>query len=407
MKFWVLSDIDSAKFSSLKSIISKFALDYPKIKVELSVKTRETMWESLFLHLRDPENLIADLIEIPHSWTDILSKLGMFLEMGKIIEGANLNKYPDFLRKGCGLQKDGVFFSLPWWMELYTLQYRLDMVKNISPNIDSDLKSWRGFLNVCEKIKKANKKKDFFVLENANPSGAISLYDVIPCVWNRGGTLFMEDFNRAAVSKREFLKGLEDFLKLAIDGYLPLFKENYYESEGLLSEGLRAMVFTGRYYSSDRIVQPLSQKGEPDAKKPVLEAALYPNIARDGHLVSSTNLAVTDKVLDIDEVKLFMKTLLAPQNLKTFTESFSVFPCQKISVEGMIRTNKNYAVYRKILSHAKMPPNISVFPTYNSLMNRVLWDMSVKIVKNNYNSQELAKKLIFIQSEVDYLMSLY
>jgi hypothetical protein len=71
MKFWVLSDIDSAKFSSLKSIISKFSLEYPKIKVELEVKTRETMWESLFLHLRDPKNPIGDLIEIPHSWTDI------------------------------------------------------------------------------------------------------------------------------------------------------------------------------------------------------------------------------------------------------------------------------------------------------------------------------------------------
>ncbi|MCK5584044.1 MAG: extracellular solute-binding protein, partial [Elusimicrobiales bacterium] len=221
MKFWVLSDIDSAKFSSLKSIISKFALDYPNIKVELSVKTRETMWESLFLHLRDPKNPIADLIEIPHSWTDILSKLGMFLEMGKVLEGANLNRYPDFLRKGCGLQKDNVFFSLPWWMELYTLQYRLDMVKNISSDMPSELKSWRGFLGVCEKIKKANRKKDFFVLENANPSGAISLYDVISCVWNRGGSLFTEDINRAAVSKREFVKGVEDFLRLAIDGYLP------------------------------------------------------------------------------------------------------------------------------------------------------------------------------------------
>ncbi|MCK5106006.1 MAG: extracellular solute-binding protein [Elusimicrobiales bacterium] len=407
MKFWVLSDIDSAKFSSLKSIISKFALDYPKIKVELSVKTRETMWESLFLHLRNRENPIADLIEIPHSWTDILAKLGMFLEMGEVVEGANLSKYPEFLRKGCGIQKAGVFFSLPWWMELYTLQYRLDMVKDISPNIASELKSWRGFLNVCEKIKKANKKKDFFVLENANPSGAISLYDVMGCVWNRGGSLFMEDFNRAAVSKREFVKGVEDFLKLAIDGYLPLFKENYYESEGLLSEGLRAMVFTGRYYSSERLIQPLSEQGAPDEKKPVLEAALYPNIARDGHFVSSTNLAVADSARDIDEVKLFMKALLAPRNLKTFTESFSVFPCMKTSVEGMIRSNKNYAVYRKILSHAKMTPNISVFPTYEFLMNRVLWNMSVKIAKNNYNSQELVKKLIFIQSEVDYLMSLY
>ena len=407
MKFWVLSDIDSAKFSSLKSIISKFALDYPNIKVELSVKTRETMWESLFLHLRDPKNPIADLIEIPHSWTDILSKLGMFLEMGKVLEGANLNRYPDFLRKGCGLQKDNVFFSLPWWMELYTLQYRLDMVKNISSDMPSELKSWRGFLGVCEKIKKANRKKDFFVLENANPSGAISLYDVISCVWNRGGSLFTEDINRAAVSKREFVKGVEDFLKLAIDGYLPLFKENYYESEGLLSEGLRAMVFTGRYYSSDRISQPFSDQQLTDDEKPVLEAALYPNVARDGHFVSSANLAVTGNVRDIDEVKLFLKILLSGQNLKIFTESFSVFPCLKTSVEGMIRLNKNYSVYRKILSNAKMTPNISVFPTYEFLMNRVLWDMSVKIAKNNYSSQEFVKKLIFVQSEVDYLMSLY
>ena len=407
MKFWVLSDIDSAKFSSLKSIISKFALDYPNIKVELSVKTRETMWESLFLHLRDPKNPIADLIEIPHSWTDILSKLGMFLEMGKVLEGANLKSYPDFLRKGCGLQKDNVFFSLPWWMELYTLQYRLDMVKNISSDMPSELKSWRGFLGVCEKIKKANRKKDFFVLENANPSGAISLYDVISCVWNRGGSLFTEDINRAAVSKREFVKGVEDFLRLAIDGYLPLFKENYYESEGLLSEGLRAMVFTGRYYSSDRISQPFSDQQLTDDEKPVLEAALYPNVARDGHFVSSANLAVTGNVRDIDEVKLFLKILLSGQNLKIFTESFSVFPCLKTSVEGMIRLNKNYSVYRKILSNAKMTPNISVFPTYEFLMNRVLWDMSVKIAKNNYSSQEFVKKLIFVQSEVDYLMSLY
>ncbi len=393
MEFWILSDIDSAKFLAIKKMVQKFNIEYPRIKVRLLIKTRQSMWESMFLYLRNPKQYpLADLLEIPHSWTKVLVNLEILREM-KSIADIDAEDFFDFLKDGMALKPKGDYFSLPWWLELYTLSVREDMLRLIG-NAAEKLAVWEGFVDVCRFLKSKNRKSNFYPLENSNPSGAFSLYDVLPCIWNRGGRLFNDEFTKCEASKVEVLRGIQDFIFLARKGYLPLFKENYYEEKGLLSEGRRAMILSGRLPSCYR-----------KTHAPKLVSFIYPNINRDGHFASSVNLAVTVRARE-NETSRFLRFLFLQANLKFLAESFNVFPCMKKSAE-YIYEQKRFSVYKTILSKPRMTPDIEIFPTYEFLMNNLLKEMAIKVAAGAWDEDDLQRKLIIVQTEVDYILSSY
>lgn len=394
MRFWVLSDIDPAKFLAIRKTVDKFRTDHPGVKTEIQVKTRRSIWESIFLHLRDKTQYpMADVMEIPHSWTQVLANLKVIREISDLIDGADAAGFWDFLRDGMVVNPRNDFFSFPWWMELHSLTYRDDMFRHFSDPA-GQLKTWEGFVEACEFLKKKMRREDFYPLENSNPSGAFSLYDVLPCVWNRGGSLFNDEFTKSEIGKIEVQRGIQDFAGLARRGFLPLFKENYYETKGLLSEGMRAMIFGGR------IPACFNRK---NAVK--LTPVPYPGESRKGHFVSSVNLAVSRDAGET-QTRLFLKTLLAGPNLKFLAESFNVFPCLKSLLEPCLKLKK-YGIYGEMIREPRMTPNISIFPTCESLLNNLLKETAVKIARGTYEEDDLRKKLIIIQTEVDYILSSY
>ena len=59
-----------------------FSAAYPDHNIEFSVKSRHSLWESLFAHLRDPKrNPLADVMELPQNWTELFAKLGLLSDL--------------------------------------------------------------------------------------------------------------------------------------------------------------------------------------------------------------------------------------------------------------------------------------------------------------------------------------
>jgi len=52
-------------------------------------------------------------------------------------------------------------------------------------------------------------------------------------------------------------------------------------------------------------------------------------------------------------------------------------------------------------------PNIMVYPTAELLLERALWNLSLKIARKDYTREDLNRELIMAQGEADYLLSLY
>jgi ABC-type glycerol-3-phosphate transport system substrate-binding protein len=251
MRIWLLADSDAGKFTAFKNLLNSFSAHYPDIKTDFRVLTRRSMWQLFFSHLRDSKNsAIADIMEIPHTWTAVFAKLGLLAEIGAVNESFNSARYPEFLRRGCVARESGIAFSMPWWMEAPALFYSPDEFRRRGLRPEKDLLDWDGFMAGCERLSASRGKRGFYPVLYGE--GRLSAAHCLPCVWNRGGDLFSEDMNRCTLNKDEAVKGLEDYLAPALKGYLPLFSDAvlrggpFYEDSTAMVFGTRAPSAPGR-----------------------------------------------------------------------------------------------------------------------------------------------------------------
>jgi ABC-type glycerol-3-phosphate transport system substrate-binding protein len=119
------------------------------------------------------------------------------------------------------------------------------------------------------------------------------------------------------------------------------------------------------------------------------------------------NLAVSASCQDPAAAAAFVSWAQEPRNLTGVTESFGVFPCLKPVFEERLREEREAGVYRRLFSAPELKPNIMVYPTAELLLERSLWNLSLKIARKDYDREDLTRELIMAQGEADYLLSLY
>ena len=396
MKIWILSDYDSRKHLAVKNLLARFHAEYPEHKAGFEVLSRRSLWDALFAHLRDPKSSpAADLIELPQSWTPLFAKLGLLADLSGQLEGPAA-RYPDFVRRNCLPAEGGSVYAMPWWVEIICLHYRADSLKKISKAPEADLAAWEGLLDVCGRLKAACRKKDYYPLENSNPSGAVSAADVLPCVWSRGGDLFSEGFSRCAVTRAETVRGMEDYLGLAAKEYMPLFEENFHES-GFLSSGLSDMVFSGRL--------PIQVKtaGRGAQMRPVP----YPSFGKPVSPCFVNSLALCSGSAGAEGPSALLKWLLDPRQARYFTNAFGAFPCHRQPLEDALDASRHGGMYRKLLENARLRPGVTAYPTCEQLLDAALAGAALRSAERDYDGEDLRRELIKIQGEIDYLLSIY
>lgn len=391
MNIWLLSDYDHRKHLAFKTMLGRYSADFPDAKVEFSVKSRQSMWGSLFTHLRDPKrNPLADIIEIPQNWTELLSRLGLFSELTPLVEPLAQRRYPGFILKELCRGDAGRAFSAPWWLEAPALYYRPQAVKGILPDPEKNLASWEGFRAALDLAAQKAKRGKYRVLSVPGSSGSVSVADVLPRVWGRRGGLFSDDFNKATFTREETAGGIEDWLELAVSGKIELFSPDMFENGPRPAEECAFMISPRKL-----------------ASRSGLKMLPYPGYPLGGGLMLVYNLAVSSSSADQAGAAAFVAWALEPRNLLLFTESFGVFPCLKPVFEERLRDERESDVYRRLFSAPELKPNIMVYPTAELLLERVLWNLSLKIARRDYDREDLTRELIIAQGEADYLLSLY
>ncbi|HNT97464.1 MAG TPA: extracellular solute-binding protein [Elusimicrobiales bacterium] len=396
MKIWILSDYDSRKNLAVKNLLARFHAEFPGHKAEFEVLTRRSLWDALFAHLRDPKGSpAAGLIELPQSWTPLFAKLGLLSDLSGLIEGPAA-RYPDFIRRTCLPAEGGSVYAMPWWAEIVCLHYRADSLKKVSKDPQADLASWDGLLKTCAALKSACRKKDYYPVENSNPSGAVSAVDVLPCVWGRGGDLFSEGFSRCAVTRDETVRGMEDYLSLAARGYMPLFEENFHES-GFLVSGLSDLVFSGR--------QPIQVRAGSRAVH--MRPVPYPSSGRPVSPCFVNSLSLCSCAAGEEAPVELLKWLLDPRQARYFTGAFGAFPCHRQPLEDALDSTRHGAMYRKLLENSRLRPGVTAYPTCEILLDSALAAAALRSAEGDYDGDDLRRELIKLQGEIDYLLSIY
>jgi ABC-type glycerol-3-phosphate transport system substrate-binding protein len=391
MLIWLLADPDDGKFAAFRNLLNSFCAQHPDIKADFRVLTRRSMWRNLFAYLRDSENReSADIVELPHSWTAVFAKLGLLAEIEGVVDSFSPGRYPDFLKKGFIPKGGDIAFSAPWWMEAPALFYRPDEFKKGGLRPETDLLDWNGFMHACERLSAGNRRRGFYPVMYG--AGRMSAGHALPCVWNRGGSLFSEDMNRCTLSKEEAVKGLEDYLEPALKGYLPLFSGSVLEG-GPFYEDSAAMVMGTRMPSS------------PGRKSSFIPLRL-PG-ARKKEQVLGYNLAAASGSPNLKEAGLFLKWALSADNCRSFAASFGVFPCLKPAFEETLEHIRGGEVWRGIFHAPEAPTGATVYPTAELLLDKALWHAELRIARQAWSREDFVKELIIAQSEIDYLLSLY
>ncbi|MCX5784387.1 MAG: extracellular solute-binding protein [Elusimicrobia bacterium] len=442
MLIWLLSDSDASKHLAFSETLSGFCAHFPDVKAEFAVKTRHSLWESVFAYLRDPKrNPMADIIEIPHNWTALLAKLGLLRDLSRVFEDFNPLACPEFITREFGPGESGAVFSAPWWMEAPALFYSASALKAMGGYPGEHGLSWEEFLAALEKLSIANSARgnrnavspqplgrgsprqagvtaprragspDFYPLCFPASSGSLGLEDVLPRVWSRGGGLFSQDLSRASFNKDETSEGIQDLLNLAVNGHARLFSPALFEGGGCFQEGA-AFAFSPRDLCSARGAgaqkAPLGMLPWPGYNLAHPQPKAGSSGANDtGGPVNISNLAVFSGTADLKEAASLLKWLLKPERAAKFTAAFSVFPCHRAEFEERLESSRQGGLYRRIFAGASLRPNITVYPTAEMLFERVLWNVSLSVARRNYSNDDLTRELIIAQGEADYLLSLY
>ncbi len=392
MIIWLLSDYDHRKHLAFKTLLARFSAAYPDTAVEFSVKSRASLWESLFTHLRDPKrNPMPDIIEIPQNWTDLFSRLGLLAELSSKVEPLAQRRYPEFILKEL-CRNEGSAFSAPWWLESPALFYRPQALKGAVSDPEKELASWEGFRAALDSVGKSSRRSGPRALSVPGSSGSVSVADVLPRVWGRRGGLFSEDFNRATFTHEETAGGIEDWLELAVSGKVELFSADRFENGPRPAEESAFIISSRKLAGSGR-------SG--------LRMLPYPGYPSGGGLMLVYNLAVSASSQDPSGSAAFVSWAMEPRNLSFFTESFGVFPCLRSVFEERLRDERESDAYRHIFAAPELKPNMMVYPTAELLLERALWNLSLKIARGDYDREDLTRELIMAQGEADYLLSLY
>ena len=393
MLIWLLSDYDHRKHLAFKSLLGRFSAAYPEVRAEFAVKSRRSMWESLFAHLRDPKrNPLADVIEIPQNWTELFSRLGLLSDLASSLEALAQRRYPDFIFKELLRHDEARAYSAPWWLEAPALYYRPQALKGAVTDPEKELASWDGFRAALDRIRPPSRKGNFRALSVPGSSGSVSVADVLPRVWGRRGGLFSDDFNRATFNREETVGGVEDWLELAVSGKIELFNGDHFETGPQPAEDCAFMI---------------SSRKLPGAGRAGLKMLPYPGYPSGGGLMLVYNLAISSATQDHGSAAAFVAWAMEPRNAASFAESFGVFPCLKPVFEERLKEERETGVYRRLFSAPELMPNIMVYPTAELLLERVLWNLSLKIARRDYEREDLTREMIMAQGEADYLLSLY
>jgi ABC-type glycerol-3-phosphate transport system substrate-binding protein len=393
MLIWLLSDYDHRKHLAFKGLLGRFSAAYPDIHAEFAVKSRKSMWESLFAHLRDPKrNPLADVIEIPQNWTELFARLGLLSDLSSGLEALAQRRYPEFVLKELCRTEDARAFSAPWWLEAPALYYRPQALKGAVQDPEKELATWDGFRAALDRVRPPSRRENYRALSVPGSSGSVSVFDVLPRVWGRRGGLFSDDFNRATFNREETLGGVEDWLELAVHGKIELFSGDRLEHSQQPAEEC-AFLISGRKLSG--------------AGRQGLKMLPYPGYPSGGGLLLVHNLGVCASTRDHGSATAFVAWAMEPRNAAGFAESFGAFPCLKPAFDERLREERETGVYRRLFSAPELMPNIMVYPTAELLLERALWNLSLKIARNDYEREDLTREMIMAQGEADYLLSLY
>lgn len=342
---------------------------------------------------------MPDIIEIPHTWTPVLTASDLIENLSELEPSLTVNKYLAPLVSHCYKQGTKDIYSLPWWLDVMALHYRADHLATVSKNPEADLGTWQGMLDICARLKtEFAHDPNYYPIQNSDWRGNLSVRSILPCIWGRGSDLFSHDGSRCNFTEPAFIDGLEDYIKLADRGYLPVLRER--GSVGTMVSGRASLFITRR--------QGLSMF---EATKTPFQINTL-NVPATGKesvsFLSGINLVITKSSSKKEEALKFLNWLMTREAQLKYASLMEAFPAVEDTFDEFIFSSpKRMVIYAKIIATARTISTNMVAASATKMINEVLEKVSMEIINGRYDREFLERELVPISKEADYLLNLY
>lgn len=399
MIFWIMPDNAERTHSVMDDFLKDFKKENPSIDIEVKVINRATLWNKIFTlrHLvRSGKG--PDIIAMPHYWTELLIKAGVLVNLTEFDKTFRVDNYLELLHSHCYRKGTSDIYSIPWWFDITALHYREDHLSQITKNPQELLSTWQGMLEACKMLKERfSDTEGYFPMQNSDWRGSLSHRAVLPCIWSKGGFLMDEKENLSGFNVPQTKQGIEEFVKLATNGYMPILRER--SSLGTISSGLASMIMTRR--------QGIAMF---EGQKANFEVKTLP-IPRTGenyvNYLDATCLALI-KGQHQEEAALLLKWLTTAENQIKYASVTEVFPALEASFENfLISSPARVQNYTKILASARTLHNHIASGTLMEMLGEIMTNTASDIVRNTYSGSKLEEYLLKEQKEADDILSLY
>ncbi|MFA6582749.1 MAG: extracellular solute-binding protein [Elusimicrobiaceae bacterium] len=400
MKIWVLPNSGLLTGVDFRGLLDRFAPEYsPRISIQ--VVNRQRMWSALFNYQRRPDDEeFPDVIEIPHYWTPLFAGMEIFEPLTEIGLKFDPSEWIGPLVEHCYRRRTKVPYSVPWLMDVSALHYRVDHLQEVSHKPDQLLATWDGFLEACRLLRaRRGKDGDYWPIENSNLRGTVNIRDILPSIWNNGGSLFTADNSRSALHREETLRGIESYLDLFSKGHMPLLREK--GSRGTMIEGKASMCISRR--QADAVFSAEGSETFP------LKTLSVPGGLFGSHsFLSSYNLAVMGFSKEKEAAGGLLTRLIQQQAQLEYAKTVSAFPCTMAAFEKFIFSAPGRVhTYAHIVGDAGTVPAFSITGTYFEILDEALDSLCGKIARGTYSAALFREKMLSVSKEMDYLIALY
>lgn len=245
IRMWIMPN-SAQPVGDLQEILKPFTATHPNIKVEVT----SIDWGSA----KDKLNSAAisgvgpDITQMGTTWVGLVSATDALEPLDSHVAG--LGGGSTFLPAAwstAGIEGSGKVTSIPWFIDARVLYYRKDVFDKLHLT-EKDIASWEGFKATLDKIKKAKLVLYDQTVEPLGSPGSNDwniLHNIAPWIWSGGGDLLSGDRGKAVFNNEAAAKGVNFFLGLALEGYIPKYclELNTAQVAAKFNEGAFAMYF--------------------------------------------------------------------------------------------------------------------------------------------------------------------
>jgi ABC-type glycerol-3-phosphate transport system substrate-binding protein len=196
----------------------------------------------------------------------------------------------------------------------------------------------------------------------------------------------------------EFEQGLEDYMQLAVKGYMPILRER--SSLGTITSGKSSIIITRRPGISSF----------KDGKKRVAVKTL--SVPKTGpyavNYLGGVNLTLLKGGGDKPGALRLLKWLTGAENQVKYAVATGVFPALEASFESFLLSSPaRLREYTHIIAAAYTLPNHMVSGTVMEVLAGLLSTLATAIVKNKYGKELLKAEIKKADAEVANILRLY